>query len=233
LDDDRIFEPYADGSVQPAYRSEKYASTGRMAPDNVHAIAPRTATELSGPIFAQSADEDRNLVSGKGGQAIGSLMRLKVRVLDEDARPQAGSFIEIWQANAAGKYQHPQDQRDAPIDPNFRSWGRGVVDANGEIDFITIRPGAYPVPNSGGWWRPPHIHLSAYGSTFSSHIITQLYFPGDPLNEIDGIFQGIPDPVARERLVLKPDADAGIPEAALGFRFDLVLRGRSQTPLEN
>lgn len=228
-----IFEPFEDDLVQPPYRSEKYSSTARMAPDNVHAITPRTATELSGPTFAQTVTEDRNLVSGKNGQAIGSLMRLKVRVLDEDARPQAGSLIEIWQANAAGKYQHPQDQRDAPIDTNFRSWGRGLVDANGEVDFITIRPGAYPVPNSGGWWRPPHIHLSAYGSTFSSRIITQLYFPGDPLNELDGIFQGIPDPLARERLVLKPDVDSGIPEVALGFCFDLVLRGRSQTPLEN
>lgn len=229
--DERIYDIYEDGP-QPAYKAENYARTNLMAPSNVIDLGPRTPTELSGPRFAAPPPEERNLIAGKAGQALGSLMRLVVRVTDEDGRPQEGTLIEIWQANAAGKYQHPQDQRDAPIDDNFRSWGRGLTDADGEVDFLTIRPGAYPVPNTDGWWRPPHIHFSAYGDSFLSRVISQVYFPGDPLNDIDGILQGIPDAKARDRLVLRPDPSVGIFETALGFRFDLVLRGRNATPLE-
>ena len=176
---------------------------------------------------------DQNLVAGVDGLAIGQLIRIVVRVVDEDDRPQPGALIELWQANAAGKYQHPVDQRKAPIDGNFRSWGRGLADDKGEVVFLTIRPGAYPVPNTDGWWRPPHIHVSAYGSSFVSRLVTQVYFPGDPLNDLDAILQGVPDPKARERLMLVPDESVGLHEEALGYRFDLVLRGRAATPLEN
>ncbi len=228
---DRIYDAFEDGA-QPPYKTPSYARTATMAPTGLVGLSPRTPTELSGPRFAAPPPFEQNLVEGKAGLAIGQLIRLVIRVLDEDARPQSGALVEIWQANAAGKYQHPQDQRDAPVDTNFRSWGRCLSDADGLVDFLTIRPGAYPVPNTGGWWRPPHIHISAYGDSFLSRLISQVYFPGDPLNDIDGILQGIPDAKARERLILTPDPSVGIPELALGYRFDLVLRGRNATPLE-
>ena len=227
----RIYDAFEDGP-QPPYRSPDYARTNKMAPDGVVGLSPRTPTELSGPRFDATPPVERNLVEGKDGLALGQLMRLAFRVLDEDGRPQRNTMVEIWQANAAGKYQHPQDERDAPLDTNFRSWGRGLTDGDGQVDFLTIRPGAYPVPNSGGWWRPPHIHISAYGDNFLSRLISQVYFPGDPLNAHDGILNGIPDAKARERLMLMPDPAVGIPEKALGYRFDLVLRGRAATPLE-
>jgi len=232
MSEHRIYDAFADGP-QPAYRAADYPRTAVMAPGALVGMSPRTPTELSGPRFAPLPPEERNLVKGKTGLALGQLIRLVIRVLDEDARPQAGALVELWQANAAGKYQHPQDERDAPLDANFRSWGRGIADEKGEVDFLTIRPGAYPVPNSGGWWRPPHIHISAYGDCFASRLVSQVYFPGDPLNALDGILNGIPDPKARERLILTPDPSAGVPDLALGYRFDLVLRGRAATPLEN
>lgn len=231
MPDDRIYDAYRDGP-QPPYQVASYGRTGKMAPQGLVGVSPRTTTELTGPRFLAKPEAERNLAEGRNGMAIGQLMRLVVRVLDEDARPQRGAFVEIWQANAAGKYQHPQDERDAPLDDNFRSWGRGLTDENGEIDFLTIKPGAYPVPSSGGWWRPPHIHISAYGDSFLSRIVSQFYFPGEPLNDIDGILQGIPDAKARDRLVCTPDPKVGLDELALGYRFDLVLRGRSATPLE-
>ncbi len=229
--DNRIYEPFQDGP-QPPYLTKHYGRTARMAPEGLLAASPRTPTELAGPKWQNGPDAEKSLVHGAKGLALGQLIRVVVRVLDEDARPQRGALVEIWQANAAGKYQHPVDQRDAPLDENFRSWGRGLTDDQGEVDFLTIRPGAYPVPSSGGWWRPPHIHISAYGDSISSRLVSQIYFPGDPLNPLDGILQSIPDVQARERLMLKHDPSAGIAELALGYRFDLVLRGRAATPLE-
>lgn len=227
----RTYDVFKDGP-QPPYQSESYARTGRMAPKGLVSLSPRTSSELTGPSFATPPEADRNMAQGKDGLALGQLIRLVVRVLDEDARPQEGALVEIWHANAAGKYQHPVDGRDAPLDKNFRSWGRGLSDAKGEIDFLTIRPGAYPVPNTDNWWRPPHIHISAYGDAFASRIVSQIYFPGDPLNDLDGILNGIPDAKARERLVLQADQAAGIHQVALGYRFDLVLRGQNATPTE-
>lgn len=231
MTDARAYDGYREGA-QPPYASDSYARTGKMAPRSLVQLSPRTASELTGPKFPSSPDADRNMAQGKDGWAQGQLIRVVVRVLDEDARPQKGALVEIWHANSAGKYQHPMDGRDAPLDENFRSWGRGLSDDNGEVDFLTIRPGAYPVPNSGGWWRPPHIHISAYGDAFAARIISQIYFPGDPLNPLDGILQGIPDAKARDRLMLTLDPKVGVPELALGYRFDLVLRGRAATPTE-
>lgn len=228
---DRIYDPLPAGS-QPNYKTAGYRRTGTLAPGTQ--MPPlRTLTEQTGPKFEATPPYEQNLVAGADGQAIGQLIRLVIRVVDEDDRPQPGALIELWQANASGKYQHPVDQRVAPIDDNFRSWGRGLADSNGEIVFLTIRPGAYPVPNTDGWWRPPHIHVSAYGSSFVSRIVTQIYFPGDPLNDLDAILQGVPDAKARDRLIVKHDPSVGLHEEALGFRFDLVLRGRAATPVEN
>lgn len=228
---DRIYDPLPKGS-QPNYRTAGYKRTDTLAPNGQ--MSPlRTETELTGPRFEAPPPVEQNLAAGVDGLAIGQLIRIVVRVLDEDDRPQPGALIELWQANAAGKYQHPVDQRKAPIDGNFRSWGRGLADDKGDVVFLTIRPGAYPVPNTDGWWRPPHIHISAYGSSFVSRLVTQVYFPGDPLNDLDAILQGVPDAKARDRLMLKPDPSVGLHEEALGYRFDLVLRGRAATPLEH
>lgn len=153
------------------------------------------------------------------------------RVLDEDGRPVAGTLVEVWQANTAGKYQNPADQFDAPVDANFIGCGRCVTDALGAFRFTTIKPGAYPVQNTGNWWRPPHIHFSLFGPTFLTRLVTQMYFPGDPLNEIDNILSGVTDEAARRRLMAVPDPEAGVWERALGWRFDITLRGRHQTPM--
>ena len=154
------------------------------------------------------------------------------RVLDEAGRPVRGTLIEIWQANACGRYIHPRDQHDAPLDPNFTGTGRVLTDEEGRYRFVTIKPGAYPWRNHPNAWRPAHIHLSLFGPAFATRLVTQMYFPGDPLIPLDPILAGVPDPAARLRLVAAFDLDTTMPEWALGYRFDIVLRGRSATPME-
>jgi protocatechuate 3,4-dioxygenase beta subunit len=142
-------------------------------------------------------------------------------------------MIEIWQANAAGRYQHPGDQHDAPLDPNFHGEGRVFTDQDGHYEFTTIKPGAYPWRNHPNAWRPNHIHYSLFGPGFATRLVTQMYFPGDPLLALDPVFHSIPDRGARERLVSQFDIGITRPEWALGYRFDFVLRGRGQTPFED
>jgi protocatechuate 3,4-dioxygenase beta subunit len=153
-------------------------------------------------------------------------------VLDEDGRPVPHTLVEIWQANAAGRYVHVRDQHPAPLDPNFTGAGRALTDADGRYRFVTVKPGAYPWRNHHNAWRPAHIHFSLFGPSFLSRVITQMYFPGDPLFKYDPIFQSITDERARERLVSRFDIDTTEPEWALGYQFDIVLRGRNATPLE-
>jgi protocatechuate 3,4-dioxygenase beta subunit len=155
------------------------------------------------------------------------------RVLDEEGRAIPSSLIEIWQANAAGRYAHDRDQHEAPLDPHFSGIGRVMTDVNGAYRFMTVKPGAYPWRNHHNAWRPQHIHFSLFGPSFATRLITQMYFPGDPLLALDPIFNGIPDPAARERLVASFDIEVTIPERALGYRFDFVLRGRSATPMQS
>jgi protocatechuate 3,4-dioxygenase beta subunit len=154
------------------------------------------------------------------------------RVIDEDGRPVPDTLLEIWQANAAGRYIHVNDQHDAPLDPNFTGAGRVVTDSEGRYRFVSVKPGAYPWRNHHNAWRPAHIHFSLFGPSFLSRVITQMYFPGDPLFPFDPIFNSIRDAAARERLISKFDLDTTQPEWALGFKFDIVLRGRQATPFE-
>jgi protocatechuate 3,4-dioxygenase beta subunit len=155
------------------------------------------------------------------------------RVLDEDGRPVRGAMVEVWQANAAGRYHHARDQHDAPLDPNFLGRGRVFTDDGGNYRFTTVRPGAYPWRNHHNAWRPVHIHFGLHGAGFAQRLITQMYFPGDPLLPLDPIFNATPDAAARERLIAQFDLDITQPEWALGYRFDIVLRGREATPFEN
>ena len=154
------------------------------------------------------------------------------RVLDEDGRPIRNTLVEIWQANAAGRYLHKNDQHNAPLDPNFAGEGRTFTDEDGRYRFLTIRPGAYPWKNHYNAWRPQHIHFSLFGPAFATRLVTQMYFSGDPLLEFDPIFHSILDEAARRRLIASFDWLSTEPDTSLGFRFDIVLRGRDATPME-
>lgn len=227
------YAPYPDGE-HPPYDFPRYGSSQTRAPKRPLFAPPRTLSELTGPVFSANDMQpgENDLATGTGGERVlGQLMIVTGRVLDEDGRPVPDTLIELWQANTAGKYNHPADRFRAPLDPSFTGCGRAVTDAEGRYGFRTIKPGAYPVQDSGNWWRPPHIHFSLFGPSFLTRLVTQMYFPGDPLNDIDNILAGVTDAQARARLMAVPDPEVGIWETALGFRFDLVIRGRHATPM--
>ncbi len=226
----RVYEPF-NGPTQPDLRTKRYMRTTVTAPAEPLIELPRTATEITGPVFGTDDVGDIGVDLTNGNTALGSLSIISGQVMDEDGRPVANALVEFWQANASGKYPHEIDTRPAPDDPHFTGAGRMLTDAEGRYRFTTIKPGAYPVPSSNNWWRPPHIHFSLYGDAFASRLVTQMYFPGDPLNAIDGILQAVPDAGARTRLIARPDQSLGIHEHALGYRFDIVLRGRAETPM--
>ena len=228
------YAPYRDAE-HPPYFAEQYRSTDLRAPRRPFFAPPRTISELTGPVFSQNdvqPDESDLAHLPDGRQATGQLMILAGRVLDEAGRPIPDTLIEIWQTNAAGKYNHPDDRFDAPLDPGFSGCGRCVTDAEGRYRFVTIRPGAYPWRNHYNAWRPAHIHFSLFGRAFATRLVTQMYFPGDPPLPLDPILASIPDGQSRERLVSAFDLDTTVPEVALGYRFDIVLRGRDATPLD-
>jgi len=177
------------------------------------------------------ADNDLTLNMGTNVPAMGERIIVTGRVVDEDGKPVPHTLIEIWQANAAGRYRHRIDQHQAPLDPNFLGFGRALTDEQGLYRFVTIRPGAYPWENHPNAWRPAHIHFSLFGTAFVSRLITQMYFPGDPLHDQDPIFHSVPN-AARPRVIAQYAHDVTKPQWALGYRFDIVLRGPSATPFE-
>ncbi|MDR7484910.1 MAG: protocatechuate 3,4-dioxygenase subunit beta [Armatimonadota bacterium] len=219
----------------PPYYYEAYRATVKRSPRQPLIPLPATLSELTGPgpavsaLSAEDADLTRNM--GTGGEAIGERIIVTGRVLDERGEPVAGTLVEVWQANAAGRYRHKVDQHHAPLDPNFLGWGRCLTDGDGVYRFISIRPGAYPWENHPNAWRPPHIHFSLLGPSWGSRLVTQMFFPGDPLHALDPILNAVPE-AARERLVARYAHDVTQPGFALGYRFDIVLRGPHAVPFE-
>jgi len=224
-----------DRETQPDYLYPPYASTVKRAPHEPLLPLQATLSELTGPIFGFDRIRANDFDLTKQGNAppIGERIVVTGRVLDGNGKPVPRTLVEIWQANSAGRYPHRRDTHNAPIDPNFYGAGRTMTDASGRYRFITIRPGEYPWRNHHNAWRPAHIHFSVFGASFLTRLVTQMYFPGDPLLEYDPMFMSIPDERARQRLVSAFDWEHTIPEQALGYRFDIVLRGRDETPTEN
>jgi len=223
-----------DTGAQPPNHYAAYASTLKRAPKHAPIRLEQTLSEITGPCFGPEyvSAADADLSRWNGGEALGERIIVTGRVLDEDARPIRETLVEIWQANAAGRYAHDVDQHDAPLDPHFCGVGRVMTDEHGVYRFLTVKPGAYPWRNHYNAWRPQHIHFSLFGPSFATRLVTQMYFPGDPLLALDPIFNSVPDADARQRLVAEFDIDVTMPEYALGYRFDIVLRGRDATPME-
>jgi protocatechuate 3,4-dioxygenase beta subunit len=219
-------------ATDPPLLYPDYRSTRLRAPRHPLAILPRTAMETTGPAFGHErvGQLDHDLTRQHEGEPLGERILVHGRVLDGAGRPVRDSLVEIWQANAAGRYAHAVDRHPAPLDPNFTGAGRCLTDGEGRYRFVTVKPGAYPWGNHHNAWRPAHIHLSLFGTAFSERLVTQMYFPGDPLFEHDPIFNSVRDPVARERLVCAFDLSETVPEWALAYRFDVVLGGG--TPME-
>lgn len=226
---------YRRDSADPPYLHPVYRSTVKRAPDRPLILLPHTLSEITGPVFGheQVGELDHDLTRQHAGEPLGERMILHGRVLDGDGRPVRGTLVELWQANAAGRYHHDVDRHPAPLDPNFGGAGRCLTDDAGRYRFVTIKPGAYPWRNHPNAWRAAHIHLSLFGPAFATRLVTQMYFPGDPLFFQDPIFHSVRDAAARERLISAFDLDATEPEWALAYRFDIVLRGREATPLED
>jgi protocatechuate 3,4-dioxygenase, beta subunit len=230
---DTVIEP-RDERTQPARIVAGYPQTPWRNPAQPLVARRPTLSELTGPL--EAARRVRLLggdIAGHGDrQAIGQLIHLKVRVLDEDGAPVGGALVEMWQANAAGRYIHPNDDDHAPVDANFYGAARLVTDESGSFELRTVKPGAYPVPTNDGWWRPPHVHFSLFGKVWLSRLVTQMFFPGEPLNAYDRILNGVANAEARDRLVARYVPPTGDPRNALVFEHRIVLRGRSATPAQ-
>ena len=227
------FRPQVSGT-QPDYAAGIYGSTDLRAPRHPPLRIPQSITETTGPQFR----EDRypsiiDLSKVASGEAQGQRIIVEGHVRDEDGRPVPHTMIEIWQANSTGRYHHEGDQHDAPLDPHFHGAGRIFTDAEGKYRYTTIKPGAYPWRNHHNAWRPNHIHYSLFGPGFATRLITQMYFEGDPLLKYDPIYNTIPDEAARTRMIADFDLGLTEPEWALGYRFDVTLRGRGATPFED
>jgi protocatechuate 3,4-dioxygenase beta subunit len=217
-----------DPKVFAPYLHEAYRSTIRRAPTKAPMPLPQTISEMTGPalVAASKLDNDVDLTrNAGGGEAIGERIIVTGRVLDDDGEPVVGTLVEVWQANAAGRYRHKQDTHGAPIDPNFLGIGACRTDQNGVYRFVTVRPGAYPWGNHDNAWRPAHIHFSLFGPSVTGRLVTQMYFPGDPLLDLDPIFNSVPTDAARERLVSRYSHDVTQEGWALGYDFDIVVRG--------
>jgi protocatechuate 3,4-dioxygenase beta subunit len=222
-------EPAVD-EVDPRYDTPAYRSTELRAPKRL-VLLPEELHDPTGPVFGESDVDllDSDLTRHHGGEPLGERIIVTGRVLDGGGKPIANTLVEVWQANAAGRYAHEVDRHPAPLDPNFTGAGRCLTDAEGDYRFLTVKPGAYPWRNHPNAWRPAHIHFSVFGRAFADRLVTQMYFPGDPLFDHDPIFQSVRDPKARELLVSRFDLETTEPEWALAYRFDIVLRS---TPFE-
>ncbi|MCB0017588.1 MAG: protocatechuate 3,4-dioxygenase subunit beta [Anaerolineales bacterium] len=225
-----------DWQVHPPYLHEPYKSTVKRSPQQPLIATPQTMSELTGPVYGYDAvtdlDADLTRNSVINAAPLGERIIVTGRVLDDWNRPVPNALIEIWQANASGRYLHKVDDHDAPLDPNFSGAGRVLTDRDGYYQFTSIKPGAYPWLNHHNAWRPAHIHFSVFGGNIMSRLVTQMYFPGDPLLKLDPIFNGVPDEKGRERLIAIYDHDVTQPVWALGYRFDIVVSGARLTPFE-
>ena len=225
-----------DPEAHPPYLHAAYRSSVLRAPTRVLMPVPETLSEVTGPVYGEDdihpLDRDLTRSAARNGEPLGERIIVVGRVLDENDRPVPNALVEIWQANAAGRYVQATDQHPAPLDPNFWGAGRCLTNDAGEYSFTTIKPGAYPWRNHDNAWRPAHIHFSLFGANFLARLITQMYFPGDPLMALDPIVNGVHDEKARSRLIAAYAHDVTRPEWALGYRFDIVLSGSRMTPFE-
>ena len=221
----------ADG-IDPPYAYPDYGSTRLRAPREPLLVLPPGALDVPGPTVPASfvKNGDNDLTRHGTSAPLGEKMLVSGRLLDEGGRPVRRCLVEIWQANASGRYHHPGDTHEAPLDPNFHGLGRTFTDDDGCYRFITIKPGSYPWQNHAFAWRPQHIHFSLLGNAPVQRLVTQMYFPGDPLLALDPIYNCVPE-AARARLVSRLDLEAGVEGIALGYRFDIVLAGAKATPL--
>ncbi|WP_299952723.1 protocatechuate 3,4-dioxygenase subunit beta [uncultured Modestobacter sp.] len=210
-----------------------YRSTALRAPLRTPVDLPHRLTEVTGPVLGEDrvTAADADLTLRAGGEAQGQRVFVHGRVLDSDGRPVPHALVEVWQANAAGRYRHVVDNWPAPLDPHFDGLGRVVTDSLGRYEFTTVKPGAYPWGNHHNAWRPAHIHFSLFGQAFTQRLVTQMYFPDDPLFGQDPIFNAIP-PAARYRAISRFDLERTQADWALAYQWDIVLRGRDQTPFE-
>jgi protocatechuate 3,4-dioxygenase, beta subunit len=226
LPDDPSFGP----EVQVDYPG--YRSTRWRAPKRPLAAMPEELHSLVGPVFGEDLlqPSDNDLTRQHEGEPLGERITVSGRVLDEDGRPIRGALVEVWQANSAGRYRHEVDQHPAPLDPNFSGAGRVLTDGEGRYDFTTIQPGPYPWRNHHNAWRPAHIHFSIFGRMFTQRLVTQMYFPGDPLFPYDPIFNSIRDPASRGLLIARFDIEKSVPEFSLAYEWDVVMR---RTPFED
>lgn len=230
-----LIYPRASMRAHPPTLAPAYRSTVKRSPTKPLIIVPQTLSELTGPVYGHDiiGPNDHDLTTQHKGEPLGERIVVHGRVLDEDGRGVPNALIEVWQANAAGRYIHLTEIHPAPLDPNFTGAGRTITGPDGSYRLITIKPGAYPWGNHHNAWRPAHIHFSVFGPSFLSRLVTQMYFPGDPLFQFDPIFNSNPDEKARARMISHFDLEATVPEWALAYKFDIVLRGREQTPLDN
>ncbi len=219
---------------QPPYACSSYHSTALRAPKHPLVPLPHTLSEITGPMFGHEkiGAQDHDLTQQHAGEPLGERIIVLGRIFDSNGKPIPNTLMEIWQANSAGRYRHDIDNHPAPLDPNFSGGGRCATDANGRYRFVTIKPAAYPWGNDTNAWRPAHIHFSLFGTAIATRLITQMYFPGDPLLVCDPIFNSIPTTKARDRLVARLDLEHAEPEWALAYKFDITLRGREATPME-
>jgi protocatechuate 3,4-dioxygenase, beta subunit len=220
-------------TVDPPYDYPEYKSTWLRFPQQPLVELPAGAFDVPGPLvpagFMREHDNDLT-VRGKSAP-LGEKMILVGRIVDENGKPVRRSLVEIWQANASGRYHHPGDQHEAPLDPNFHGGGRCLTDDDGNYRFVTIKPGSYPWQNHPFAWRPAHIHFSLLGNAPVQRLVTQMYFPGDPLLEYDPVYHSVPDAEAARRMISSYVPDIGIEGIALGYRFDIVLAGAKSTPM--